>query len=176
MNTNEALLVNLYGGPGSGKTTTALALTARLRIELGVEAEYVPEAAKSDAIKMLPPTDQLRYAWEQADAIYSRLKDSCVVVTDSPLLMLIEYASNSAIELPKKPYRKLIEGLDTQIENAIDIFIKYSNVGRYQSEEEATELSERIEKRLKKMGIAYDTVSTSNAIDRSFRLVKEWLR
>ena len=41
----DTLIVNLYGGPGSGKSTGAAYLFAKLKMA-GVDAEYVTEFAK----------------------------------------------------------------------------------------------------------------------------------
>ena len=42
----NTLVVNLYGAPGSGKSTGAAYLFSRLKMN-GVDCEYVPEFAKS---------------------------------------------------------------------------------------------------------------------------------
>ena len=41
----DTLIVNLYGGPGCGKSTGAAYLFSKLKMA-GVDAEYVPEFAK----------------------------------------------------------------------------------------------------------------------------------
>ena len=41
-------IVNLYGGPGTGKSTTAAALFAEMKIR-GVNCEYIQEYAKDKA-------------------------------------------------------------------------------------------------------------------------------
>lgn len=42
---STTLIVNIYGGPGAGKSTTALQLVAELK-KLGYHADYVSEVAK----------------------------------------------------------------------------------------------------------------------------------
>ena len=46
MKQDKPVVINLYGGPGAGKTTLALKLTAHLKEEYKGRVEYVPEYAR----------------------------------------------------------------------------------------------------------------------------------
>lgn len=82
------LIVNFYAGPGAGKTTVALELTAELK-KAGFNVEYVPEYAKELVLEN--KTELLKDQQHVIDEQYRRLdrfRDSVdVIVTDSPLLL-----------------------------------------------------------------------------------------
>lgn len=82
------LIINFYSGPGAGKTTVALELTAELK-KAGFNVEYVPEYAKELVLEN--KTELLKDQQHVIDEQYRRLdrfRDSVdVIVTDSPLLL-----------------------------------------------------------------------------------------
>ena len=89
------IVVNLYGGPGAGKSTGAAYVFSRLK-EAGVVAELVTEFAKdltwdhSRAIldqMFVFGTQYHRLARLELDGVQ-------VAVTDSPLLLSVVYAKN----------------------------------------------------------------------------------
>lgn len=45
MNKRKTIAVNLFGGPGSGKSTQALGVTYKLKVN-GINCEYASEHAK----------------------------------------------------------------------------------------------------------------------------------
>jgi hypothetical protein len=81
-------IVNLYGGPGTGKSTTAALLFAELKMA-GVNAELVQEVAKQWAWQGRPITweNQVELFREQAWRMEILLGKVDVLVTDSPLLL-----------------------------------------------------------------------------------------
>ena len=94
---SKPILVNLYGGPGAGKTTTALQLTGELKA-LGLEAEYVPEYARDLALEgRLIGAFQFDILMEQAKRLFRSIGTGIeFVVTDSPILLQSLYARNEA--------------------------------------------------------------------------------
>lgn len=93
----KPLLINLYGGPGAGKTTTALRLTGALKAA-GYEAEYVPEYARDLSLEeRLTVTPQFNILMEQAKRIMRTIGTGIdIVVTDSPILLQSLYAETEA--------------------------------------------------------------------------------
>lgn len=83
------LIVNMFAGPGAGKTTAALELTAALK-KKGFNVEYVPEYAKELVLenKLDLLADQVHVTDEQYHRL-DRLRNSGVeiIVTDSPVLL-----------------------------------------------------------------------------------------
>lgn len=93
----KPLLINLYGGPGAGKTTTALALAGNLKMR-GYEAEYVPEYARELALEgKLTGCPQFDILMEQTKRLIRAIGTGIeVVITDSPILLQSLYAAYEA--------------------------------------------------------------------------------
>ena len=93
---STTLIVNIYGGPGAGKSTTALQLVAELK-KLGYHADYVSEVAKelvyAKDLEHLDGTliNQSKILSEQKRRLDIMLDNVDVVVTDSPLLLNTVY-------------------------------------------------------------------------------------
>lgn len=92
----KTLLINLFGGPGAGKTVAAMELAVGLK-KLGYEVEYLPEYAKQlyyeDQKEMLDGS--LEHEIEIISEIYNRLMiyngKVDVIVSDSALLQSVNY-------------------------------------------------------------------------------------
>ena len=106
-------VINLYAGPGAGKTTAALQICLELK-KLGINAEYVSEFAK-DLIydgkeEMLK--DQ-RYVTDGQYERLNRLRGKVdVIVTDSPLLLGQVYGKKSVDKEYKDEIRKRYDSFD----------------------------------------------------------------
>lgn len=135
----SALIVNLYGGPGSGKSTMAAALFAELK-ESGITAELVTEYAKDktweEAFHVL--NDQLYIFAKQYHRLWRVASKVDVIITDSPLLLSATYDNSRCEEL-----RKLIFAKHKEF-NTLNVFLKrvkkYQTTGRSQTEEEAIKI------------------------------------
>ena len=106
-------VINLYAGPGAGKTTAALQICLELK-KRGINAEYVSEFAK-DLIydgkeEMLK--DQ-RYVTDGQYERLNRLRGKVdVIVTDSPLLLGQVYGKKSVDKEYKDEIRKRYDSFD----------------------------------------------------------------
>lgn len=87
------LVINLYGGPGTGKSTTAAWLFALLKAR-GINAEYVQEYVKQWAWEERQPVkyDQFYFFGKQSRKEYSLFKNVDVIITDSPVSLSSYYA------------------------------------------------------------------------------------
>ena len=138
------LVVNLFGGPGSGKSTMAADIFASLKHQ-GVNCELVREFAK-DMVwsKRLPEMrDQIYLLGEQHHRLWV-LKDQVdVVVTDSPLLQSLPYAYAYLPWGIYDSYKELTLNLHDQYFN-YNLWVTrckdYNPAGRTQTEEEAVSL------------------------------------
>lgn len=139
----SALIVNLMGGPGRGKSTTAYKLIGKLKAN-HFKAEIVVESAKEAA-------------WENAafklqDQVYLiskhnhdlRVLDNQVdiIVTDGSLLNCLAYCSEDQ-QLEKNLAKELYSRYNN-IGFIVPRKINYMKYGRSQTREEAVELDKKI--------------------------------
>jgi len=86
-------VINLFGGPGSGKSTMATSVFALLKMH-DVNCEYVSEYAKDlvwEGKDRLMNTDPL-YIFSKQHLRQRKLENKVeIVITDSPLLMSLVY-------------------------------------------------------------------------------------
>lgn len=83
-------LINVFGAPGSGKSTFALFLTGELKMR-GLNAEFAPEYIKYLIAKGDNNFDQFDVLHNQYRQILAFYQNSDIVVTDSPLLLSTIY-------------------------------------------------------------------------------------
>lgn len=150
----DALVVNLYGGPSSGKSTIAAGVFSLLKLH-GVVCELVTEFAKDlvweDRDKTLH--DQHYIFGKQHHRMW-RLKDKVdVIITDSPIILSIIY----------KP-KTIGDGFDRSVIEAnnnfnnFNVFLKrvfYSELGRKHDEEQAKGIDSLIKTLLLNNGIVW---------------------
>lgn len=148
------LVVNLFGGPGTGKSTLAAALFSNLKIK-GVNVELVTEFAKdlvwSERNKELK--NQVYILGKMYHKLW-RLNDKVdVVVIDSPLPLCIYYDQNNTPGM-----KDFVMGLFNQFTN-INILLErnfpYQQEGRYQDEDNALKVHNGICQLLKDMDIQF---------------------
>ena len=154
----KTLIVNLFGGPGSGKSTGAAYIFAKLKM-LGINAELVTEVAKDltweKSFKNL--TDQVLLFGKQQHRLFRCADEVDVIVTDSPIFLTMVYNNDDSIHI----------SLDNLV---LDVMDKYDNynvllkrekpynpIGRNQTEEESDELTRKITNLLNHYHIKYDT-------------------
>jgi hypothetical protein len=137
--------INLFGGPGIGKSTLALYLCSELK-KLNYNIEYVGEWIKQWAHekKTLLPWDQFHAFSQQIYAETSKLNNNVnLIISDSPVLMNIAYMRRD-----KSPYvNQCLDLYKVYSSQYPDINIRllrgsigYHKVGRWESEQEAVEM------------------------------------
>lgn len=136
-------VINLFGGPGCGKSTTAAGLFYRMKHE-GKRVELVTEYAKdivwADRHKELD--DQLYITGKQHHRLFHLKNKVDYCITDSPLILSLVY--NRTMPQSFHPF-------------VVDVFHMYDNYaiilkrtkpymlfGRTQTEDEARELDRQI--------------------------------
>lgn len=142
------LVMNFVGGPGSGKSTAALAHTATLK-KNGALCEYVSEYAK-DIIwaehNWLLRNDPYKIFAEQHHRL-NRLREKVdIAVTDSPLFLADFYAKYHGIPVSKH-FSALCVDAYKSFDNALEwceYNHKFESVGREQYEDEAVAIHEAI--------------------------------
>lgn len=138
-------IINLYGAPSSGKSTSAMGIVYEMKKRYH-KVEYISEFAKDlfwSGNQHLMTQQNLVLAeqsWRQ-----ERLKEHGVeyAVTDSPLLLSSYYGMRYRKDLPKC-FHEWVEHSFNQFDN-VNFFIHrshpYEEAGRLQSEKEADQIS-----------------------------------
>lgn len=162
----EPIVINGYGGPGAGKSTACLEITAALKKE-GYNAEYVQEYAKElvyeKDMEMLDgsPEHQYEILKEQTrrmDRLYDQVD---FIVTDSPILLNEIYNKELTPE-----YESLVNELQGEYIN-YSFFIErdasnFEEEGRIHNLTESIEKDNEIKDMLQKNEIKYKTYNHEN--------------
>ena len=172
MSEKRTLIVNLYGGPGTGKSTSSTYIFSKLKME-GVDAEYVSEFAKDKVWEQNVEVfkNQFYITGKQAFKISRCFGKVDVIVTDSPIRMGIVYADSpelkKAIEVEANKYKN----------NEINVFLQrvkpYNPNGRRQTEEEAKEMDKVILKMLMDTETCYATYNGNLA---GCNAIVDWIK
>lgn len=137
----DTKVINLYGGPGCGKSTGAAHIFSELKL-CGISCELVTEFAKDcvwdNSVDLL--NDQLLVTaqqWHRVDRLLGKVD---YVITDSPILIGLVYIPPRSYYYT--PLFELILNLHRSVKT-MDVFVKrvkkYSMAGRIQTETEAKE-------------------------------------
>ncbi len=147
--TSLPIIVNLFGGPGIGKSRVALELTGRLKSQ-GFDAEYVDEWIKEAA--------WLGYhdLFNQPDVIAANqrrkletVKQHCtIVVTDCPLILTVPYAKYNVKKWPHESFSAMVTTLFNQYNN-YNVWLErnptiFKQTGRRETLSDATKLDSLI--------------------------------
>jgi tRNA uridine 5-carbamoylmethylation protein Kti12 len=148
----STLIVNLFGGPSIGKSTMAAGLFCLLKMH-EIECELVTEFAKDLVWEERSKTlENQQYIFgKQYHKIWRLLNKVEVIITDSPLMLSVIYASNSCV----KSFTENVVDTTNTLDNLNIILYrknKYKKIGRYQTEQEAKIIDDKIKQSL----ILYD--------------------
>lgn len=165
----KTIVVNLFGGPGIGKSTLAAEVFAGLK-SIGVNCELVTEYVKKWAWEGRPIStfDQLYIFAKQLRAesqLYGKVN---VIVTDSPFLLSPIYESiyGQGPSLTHSPSQNaLVHALDAKVTHlnfVLPRIYPYDVQGRYETEQKALEIDKEILHYLTAYSIPFCQVPTSN--------------
>jgi len=155
--------INIFGGPGSGKSTTASGLFYEMK-KHWIQAEYVQEFAKelvwADSSHML---SEQNYIFAEQEHRLNRLRSKVeVAVSDSPLLLSSFYAPPA---YPDSFHQSVFDFFHSY--DNLNIFVERSHEymldGRIQNEREADELALRMKEYLLGNGIPFWSIAASDA-------------
>lgn len=149
MDENKNLLVvNLFAGPGCGKSTTAAGLFSRLKLA-GINCELATEFAKDltwenrhEALR-----DQLYITAKQNHKLHRLVGKVDVVVTDSPLLFGAVYSNDQYIPSFQQLVRELFRSY-TNINVLLNRVKPYNPAGRGQDEAGARQIDTMVKAEL----------------------------
>lgn len=149
-------VINLFGGPGCGKSTLAASIFSTLKNK-GYEAELVPEYAKkcvwTGTESILD--DQLYVFAKQHHMIQALDGQVDYIIVDSPLLLSTVYGNTSA------EFKNYVLYTFNRFDN-VNFYVERNKpwhaLGRTQTEVEAKMLDERIYDMLDQYRIHYDVI------------------
>ena len=155
----KTLVVNLFGGPGSGKSTQALGVAYKLKLN-GVNCEYASEIAKDlmwredyGSLK-----DQIKIFGKQNGKVFDLKNKVDVVITDSPAVMGLLYCNNEDVSVKELKALAKAEFNRDDIIN-MNVMLKrdpnraYDPNGRQQTEDEAKQKDKEVRSLLSELGI-----------------------
>lgn len=157
-------IINLYGGPGTGKSTSAAHLFYLLKIQ-NQNAELVREYVKDWAWegRKININDQIYFLGKQVrkeSMLYGKVD---WIVTDSPVMMNLYYAQQYCPPTITSGVKSLNLAFYKQAEDDghkhIHVFLKrtkpYLAEGRYQSEAEARRMDSEVKEMLVNLGVSF---------------------
>jgi nicotinamide riboside kinase len=167
----ETLVINLIGGPCSGKSTVAAELFARLK-KMGIKTELVSEYIKDriyEENKTMPNNQIAIFGMEHYN-ISNKLGKVEVIVHDGSFINNILYKKEDNQEFDNlivSEYHKF---------NNLDFFIKRGNIefedyGRIHNYEQSLELDEKIKQLYNNCGADFIEVESRDAVDKIIPIV-----
>lgn len=173
----KTIVINIAGGPGTGKTTVASELFGKLK-EKGYEVENVSEFAKelvwegrSEAFD-----DRLYMHGEQNHRLMQMNGKLDFIITDSPLFLTSVYNNYYLKDKFPKSYNKMIDTVTSETfklyNNKVYLLQRdtsYKVVGRRENKSTAEKIDVALNKYLKDNKIKYKNISLDNAVDEIIR-------
>ena len=166
----NTILINIYGGPGAGKSTTAAGVfyeLKRIGYDCGLVTEMATELVYDEAFNIM--NDQIYLFGEQWHRTFRMLGKVDFIVTDSPLLMNIVYN-----RLKDEDFDKFIYSRIHKLKS-LDFFVNRSNafseVGRIHNLEQSKEVDKTIKELAKKNDIDLIEVEQENSVDKILEIV-----
>ena len=169
----KTTIINLYGGPGAGKSTSAAYYYYILKRD-GHNVELVREYVKDWAWenRQITTNDQIYFLGKQVrkeSMLYGKVD---LIVTDSPIMMNLYYASkycppNLAEGIRASTlsfYRQAVDDGHKHIHVLLKRNKPYKSEGRYQTEDEARDIDEGIKLLLNTLRVPF-TESTPDEAD-----------
>jgi hypothetical protein len=157
-----AIVINLFAGPGVGKSTTAARIFSELKMKC-VNCEMALEFAKDKVWEESFRTmdDQIYIFGKQFHRIW-RLKDKVdVIICDSPLPISIVYDKENS-----QPFHALVMEQFNKFTNfnyLLERGVEYQSEGRVQTEEEAKEVDKTVKRVLDENNIEYKALPIDGA-------------
>jgi len=164
------IVINIFGGPGVGKTVQSMLLTAQLKIK-GFNACLVPEYARElvyeNKIDILQ-NDQLHVFEEQSRRLNIRYGKVDIAVCECPILLNIAY--NKIYNSADQNFNELV--LETHNNKNYKNFnyilqreTLYKNEGRYQNENGAKNVDNVILEIINDLNIPHTKIGLNNFVN-----------
>lgn len=156
--TKSPIVINLYAGPGAGKSTTAAGVFFELKSR-GLNCELITEYAKSkvweESFHILD--NQLYVFAKQYHKQFIVADKVDAIITDAPLLLSLIYGEH----MPNS-FKQLVKDTYNTFEN-LDYYIVrkkvYNPMGRLQTEDDAKKIDEITLKMLQNNEIPFEYIN-----------------
>ena len=172
----KTLVINLFGGPGVGKSTLCASVFARLKV-MGIDCEMATEYAKDmvweESYKKLE--NQIYIFGKQHARVHRLLGKVDVVITDSQLLNSMVYDKSNNQELKNltiSEFKKL---------NTLNFYInrrlKYEENGRVQTLDQAIDVDNAYLNLIKENNITYSEIEPGDVdsiVRKTFFIINEF--
>lgn len=144
-----AICINLFGGPGVGKSTLAAELFTIFKkrgCNVEIATEYAKDLTYEERFNILKK-DQLYVFAKQRKKIDILYKNTDIVICESPLLLSLVYAKFDDDQINHK-FNELVQVCTNKYHN-LDVWIPrnpawYKNEGRIQTLQEAIDIDNKI--------------------------------
>lgn len=150
----NTLVVNLFAGPGAGKTTCAWEIASQLK-KREINTEYVPEYAKElvwdENYKAL--ADQEHIFEVQANRINRLIGKVDVVVTNSPILFSEIYGKNNSNDFKQRIWEEHDSHKNFNL--FINRCLRFEQQGRIHNLTESKEIDNKIKNMLEENSVYY---------------------
>lgn len=156
-------IINLYGSPGSGKSTIAAGLFYHMKMA-GLNVELIQEYIKAKLFEETPyPFKDQLYVFAKQNKKQRELNGKVdYIITDAPLLMSLVYNQTEP-----SLFNDLVIQYYNQYDN-LNFLLKrnhtYHMEGRHQTEQEADNVGEELEHLLKNYNIEYKTLPSNESM------------
>ncbi|MDD3232406.1 MAG: AAA family ATPase [Clostridia bacterium] len=171
----ESYVINLYGAPGTGKSTLAAELFAELKkknISTEITLEFAKELVYSEDKRLL--CDQLIVLAEQYRRIFVLNKKVDFIITDSPVLLSIFYNRRNGsyhdpffTEIALQAHEKF-----NNINFLLERDFGYNSQGRNENEQEAEVIQSGIKNFFQQKKIDFIQIEPYNAIEQIMKHIK----
>lgn len=155
-------VINLFGAPGAGKSTTMLGLTYRMKM-MGLSVENTPEYFKELVLEEGHHAKfggQIHVLTEQNRRLARLLGKNDFAITDCPLPLIGYYTPANYF----KGFSALVKQLNNEYDNVNYIILRkheFENEKRAHNEQQSDEIAVELPKYLKKNGIKFKIVDSS---------------
>lgn len=159
-------VINIFGGPGAGKSTTAAGLFFEMKkrqLEVELVTEYAKDMTWEKRHNIL--NDQLYILAKQNRRVHRLIGQVEWVITDSPLLLGLVYKSESYYENFDNLVMEIFDSYDNH-NFLISRDFAYQSSGRNQTAEQAVEVDDAIKSLLDNRDISYHQITNNPNVDR----------
>lgn len=153
-------VINLFGGPGSGKSTTAAGLFYKMKLKhMSVElvSEYAKKLLYANRLDVM--LDQQEYIFAKQNHLLHNLRGRVdYAVTDSPLLLSNVYATNDWPGI--LPFKELVKSTYNTYDNINIVLnrpVEFQQYGRRHNVEESKKIDHVVTDVLQDAGVNFYT-------------------